>query len=282
MDETHHDLSITGDKGGSRAVTYHDPSLQRGPQRDVKSSRHVTGVYATTSAGEAVPPMFIFDSSAKVEANFRVKLSWLENLPIIQGRFGCPTEIEQNSFYAVRQRGSMDDTLLNDYIERVIFPLYPNMAKVAEFDPATGRLIRGPVILKLDAGPGRIVTDEDVILKREEYSERGLTILMGLPNATSVQQEMDALYGPFKSATYARGESLVQEKLMRRGQAIRNGEHQTAVLSLNFNDLATIEKVLPGKDVSLRPFESIFTKEKIVWSWAKIGFVPLTRRCLET
>ncbi len=25
VDETHHDLSVTGDKGGSRAVLYHNP-----------------------------------------------------------------------------------------------------------------------------------------------------------------------------------------------------------------------------------------------------------------
>jgi hypothetical protein len=56
MDETHHDLSITGDKGGSRAVSYHNPKFQRGASRGVKSSRHVTGVYATNSAGEALPP----------------------------------------------------------------------------------------------------------------------------------------------------------------------------------------------------------------------------------
>jgi hypothetical protein len=30
MDETHHDVSITGIKGGSRAVTHHNPLLQRG------------------------------------------------------------------------------------------------------------------------------------------------------------------------------------------------------------------------------------------------------------
>jgi hypothetical protein len=65
MDETHHDLSITGDRGGSRAITYHDPTLQRGAQRGVKSARHVTGAYATTAAGEALPPFYIFYSSAK-------------------------------------------------------------------------------------------------------------------------------------------------------------------------------------------------------------------------
>ena len=30
MDETHHNLSITGDKGGSRSVVYHNPNYQRG------------------------------------------------------------------------------------------------------------------------------------------------------------------------------------------------------------------------------------------------------------
>ena len=44
MDETHHNLSITGDKGGSCSVTYHNPLLQRGANRGVKSARHVTGM----------------------------------------------------------------------------------------------------------------------------------------------------------------------------------------------------------------------------------------------
>jgi hypothetical protein len=56
MDETHHGLSITGDKGGSRAVAYSNPLLQQGVTRGVKSTRHVTGAYASNLAGEALPP----------------------------------------------------------------------------------------------------------------------------------------------------------------------------------------------------------------------------------
>ena len=156
---------------------------------------------------EKALPLFndIFDSSAKSEDNFRVKVEWLVGLPTVSGRYGCPTHQEElDSFYAVCPRGSMDDLLLNEYIETVIVPLYPNMHKDTIFDPVTGKLNQGPVILKLDAGPGRIVSNEVILRKREELYERGLFILMGLPNATSVQQEMDALYGPpFKSATYA-------------------------------------------------------------------------------
>jgi hypothetical protein len=52
MDETHHNLAITGDRGGLQAVSYHNPAFQRGAARGVKSGQHVTGVYATDAAGE--------------------------------------------------------------------------------------------------------------------------------------------------------------------------------------------------------------------------------------
>jgi hypothetical protein len=274
-------LSVTGDKGGSRAVLYHNPLYQRGAVRGVKSARHVTGVYATNAAGEALPPFYIYDSSAKSDENFRVKVSWLEGLPSVSRRYGCPTLVESDSFYAVRPRGSMDDTLLNQYIETVIVPLYPNMHKTAEFDPITGKLNRGPVILKVDAGPGRIVSSQHVLAQREALFERGLIIIMGLPNATSVQQEMDVLYGPFKSATYARGEKVVQAKLKQRGLARKNGERlKCTVLNLDFGDLPTIVNGTSDDEERDRPFNAHFTKEKILWSWRKVGFVPFTRSCL--
>lgn len=178
-------------------------------------------------------------------------MDWLVGLPSITGRFGCPTQVESDSFYAVRSRGSMDEELLNQYIEAVIIPLYPNMNKTAIFDARTGRLNQGPVILKLDAGP----------------------------NATSVQQEMDALYGPFKSATYSRGEKVVQQKLKDRGLARRNGRQlSSAALNLDFGDLATIVNGTTADTIQDKPFDLHFTKDKILWSWAKIGFVPFTRR----
>ncbi len=59
-------------------------------------------------------------------------------------------------------------------------------------------LNEGPMMLKLDTGPGRIVSNYAILKKREDLFERGLIILMGLPSAKSVHQEMDMLYGPFK------------------------------------------------------------------------------------
>ncbi len=40
---------------------------------------------------------------------------------------------------------------------------------------------------------------------------------MGLPHATSFNQEMDALYGTIKSVTYARGEVILTEQMWLRG-----------------------------------------------------------------
>jgi hypothetical protein len=122
-------------------------------------------------------------------------------------------------------------------------------------------------------------------MKREEYLEMGLIILSGLPNSTSVQQEMDALYGPFKSATYDRAEYVLMEKIKERGmQRGRGGRRLPGdaanTLSLGFEDLATIVDGKADDDVSMKPFTKNFTREKILGSWAKVGFVPFTRNCL--
>ncbi len=138
MDETHHNLSITTEKGGPRSTMYHNPHLQRGYKRTIKAGRHVTGVYATNAAGEVLPPMYIFDLSATIDANYWVRVSWLDGLPNVEGRFGCPSRVQSGSFVSVRSSGSMDDSLFNDYIEQVVLPLYPNISKTVKFDPKTG------------------------------------------------------------------------------------------------------------------------------------------------
>ena len=201
-----------------------------------------------------------------------------------------------------------DSSLFIECIEKVVLPLYPNISKTTEFDPVNGKLLRGPVVLKVDSGPGRIVASEESIAKRADFLEMGLYILMGLPNATSVQQEMDALYGAFKSSTYARGEVILMEKMRdqanRRNRMIEeeaNHEDDEAtevhketdgantvagraegLSSLGFNDLATVVNGKEGEDVSLRPFDKCFTKKNILSSWRKVvGFVPFTRMCLK-
>jgi hypothetical protein len=75
----------------------------------------------------------------------------------------------------------------------VIILLYPNMNKTTELDPITRKLNCGTVILKMDAGPERIVLSGHILARREALIKRGLSMITGLPNATSIQQKMDAL-----------------------------------------------------------------------------------------
>jgi hypothetical protein len=213
------------------------------------------GVYVTNADGEALPPFFIFNSDAKSDASFCVNTEWLVDLPSIRGRFGCPTMVESESFYAVQSKGSMDEELLNQYIKTVIVPLYPNMHKNAVFDAYTGKLIL--------LGPGQIVSSEAVLAKREALLKRGLTIIMGLPNSTSAQQEID---GPFKSATYSRGERVVQLKFKESGQSQRNGQQlkTAAVLNLDFKDLPVVVNGNETDNIKDKSFDLHFTKEKIL------------------
>ena len=51
-------------------------------------------------------------------------------------------------------------------------------------------------------------------------------------------------------------------------------------MTLGFDDLSTIVNGLPADGIVMRPFDKVFTEEKILGSWAKIGFIPFTRNCL--
>jgi hypothetical protein len=129
-----------------------------------------------------------------------------------------------------------------------------------------------------------MVASADSISRREKLKEMGLLILMGLPNATSVQQEMDVIYQGFKSATYARGEALLMQKLMLRGREQqenrrRNNGLVAAPLAIGFEELAIVVNGVDGDPIDMKPFTKFFTRDRIVNSWEKVGFVPFTRRC---
>ncbi len=136
------------------------------------------GVYATYATGKAFPPMYIFDSSCKNPANYQGKIDWLVGPPKVTSQFGCPTLMEVDSYYAVQSKGSMDDSLLNTSVEYNVLPLFPNTSKHAVFN-AEGKLLQGPVILKLDAGPGQMVASKESIKKHAEFKVKGLSILLG-------------------------------------------------------------------------------------------------------
>ena len=83
----------------------------------------------------------------------------------------------------MNEKGGMTDDEFEKYINNSIVSLNPGLK-----DTPGKR-----VLLKVDSGPGR--NGKDLLLK---CRFRWLYIYPGLPNATSVQQETDHNYGPFK------------------------------------------------------------------------------------
>ncbi len=57
--------------------------------------------------------------------------------------------MEEPRFFSVWAKGSMDNSLINHYIERVVLPLFPNISKTAKFDPGLGKPLRGPIVVLL-------------------------------------------------------------------------------------------------------------------------------------
>jgi hypothetical protein len=82
----------------------------------------------------------------------------------------------------------MNDKEFDKYINNSIVPLYPDL----EDTPGKG------VLLKVDSSLGCNGRD---LLNKARF--RGVYLFPGLPNATSMQQETDIYYGPFKSVVHS-------------------------------------------------------------------------------
>jgi hypothetical protein len=85
------------------------------------------------------------------------------------------------------EKGGMEDTEFECYINNSIVPLFPDL------EDMPGKRI----LHKVNSGPGR--NGQDLINK---CWFRGVYIYPSLPNSTSVQQEMDINYGPFKGVVW--------------------------------------------------------------------------------
>ena len=104
-----------------------------------------------------MPPVYCFDSSAANVENFQIKSAWVTDLPKVQSKYGCPTTKEYESFAAVRKSGCTDEKLMQQIIEEVYLPLYPNCQKETVIG-RYGSVIAGSIILKTDSGQGQLNT----------------------------------------------------------------------------------------------------------------------------
>ena len=89
MDESQHPFRTDVDRGGSRSMTYGTDLFCRQGQHGTHGARHTTGIYAFNASGKTLPPLYIFDSTAKDEEHFQMKSSWVKGLPMVNHEHVC-------------------------------------------------------------------------------------------------------------------------------------------------------------------------------------------------
>ena len=190
LDETHHPYSTVGNKGGSTTRRYASSSFHCSGERCIENSSHTTGVYGTTCASEPLPPLYILSSKAKDENNFGYDPKVHTTLPVVLAKYADDEYKEYHAHCSVRSCGSMDTSLWHLLNREIYIPCFEGkISKEPIRDPVTKKLISGPLVVKTDSGPGRLSVEADSLEFRTEMAEKGVHILLSLPNATAATEE---------------------------------------------------------------------------------------------
>ena len=210
----------------------------------------------------------------------QVDARWLIALPRVQYEMPNGKVVVLPSHAIVTPKGGMTGEAFEDWLDRCIYPMFPDLAPEWEYDES-GNVVAGPVVLKLDGGPGRLGPASRGW--RLRAARRGLLIFPGLQNATSVNQEMDDLYGVFQQSCGDVTDEIVAERITARAlednapEKDRIPEKDRTKVALTNCDLGRIVCGRDSDPIELRPFERSFTPERVGASWLKIGAAPLTR-----
>ena len=280
-DEKQLRVSNEGDNGGSRTNTLANPKLPRVGQRVSKVSKHVTLHLWTTAAGETGPIHVNFANDADDPNDATVDLRALAGLPEVEGIFGSKNGKKKRWTPTTNasKKGSTDDENFLDFLEQNVVPCFEETLAYDWVVTPAGKVLKGPVAYRTDYGPGRLSLKKPTLLKRKQaLADRGFFIIGGMPNSTAMMQEQDQLYGEFQSSTDEVCEAIMEE---RRAAA----EDDTSVtVGLNMADVPRVVNGLATDQPfsRKRPFERAFSVERVEAGWANVGFVPATRKCLES
>jgi hypothetical protein len=314
LDETHHEFSTVGARGGAAAGRYVNPSFPRSGERCIVSSFHTTGVYGTTLRGEPLIPLYILSTKSIREEDYKIDSHVCEGLPTVVAAYGADEESCYSSVICVRQKGSMDTGLWHQLVRDVYTPCFNERISPEPIrDPLTKKLISGPLIIKTDAGPGRLSKEASSIEFRDHMATKGVHILLSLPNATASTAEMDKFFEKFKPACGKSALRLAAKKMQMRMEVRMEVQNNNAdavidvdasdasssededepnerkkkggqsICNVSFSnfDLANLVNGWPDDPVELRPFDYHFTKEGIIGSWLAVGFLPMTGKAAE-
>jgi len=159
-----------------------------------------------------------------------------------------------------------------------------------------------------------LATDAENWEFRRRWNEKGLFILLGLPNGTSATQEMDQAYEEYQKSTLRVASKKMNARVKARKAAAAAADDQPATeedldefvheegspddeeededeyymthkgsvcnVTLGNDDLAHMVNGYPGDSLDNRPFDKTFTKENIISWWKAVGYMPMTRNAL--
>ena len=151
------------------------------------SSFECTAIFGSSPTGELVPVHFQLPTSATSAEREKLRYDFCLHIKNTRGQFGHDEVQEWPCGIGMNEKGGINDEEFRKCLNNTIYPLFPDTEDVP------GKR----VLLKVDSGLGRNCMDLLV-----EARFRGLYIFPGLPNATSVQQETDRNYCPFKGVIH--------------------------------------------------------------------------------
>jgi hypothetical protein len=163
--------------------------------------------------------MYILSTNSLNEDDYKIDPRVNRGLPIVDASYGKVMAAHWSAI-SVRHKGSMDTGLWHQLLKDVYVPLYKvRLSPEPICDPVTMKLLSGPLIVKTDAGPGRLSKQAISIDFREEMAQLGVHILLSLPNGISCMAEMDQLFEKFKPACSKSALRVASKKMQKRMKA---------------------------------------------------------------
>ncbi len=65
-------------------------------------------------------------------------------------------------------------------------------------DPITGKMLKDPLMVKTNLGPGRLSRKAESVDFREEMANLGVYFILSLPNGTECQAKLDQMFSVFQ------------------------------------------------------------------------------------
>jgi len=146
-DETHHEFSTVGARGGAAAGRYINPLFLRLEEQCIVSTFHTMDVYGTTLHGEPLIPLYILSMGSLREENYRIDSCVCEGLPTVVAAYGADEEACHSSAICVHNKGSMDTDLWHQLIRDIYTPCFEGTI--------SPKPIRNPLTNKLMEDNGR-------------------------------------------------------------------------------------------------------------------------------